>query len=94
MLSLTEAGIATSSPLGWQNGAETHIVRRGTTPSSVLQVTVAAGSAADAEVLTKACLSLTPQQGVDLVRELGADALLVLEDGVQMSTPGWIDLCE
>lgn len=93
-LRLTEAGIATSSPLGWTSGTASHIVRHGADAAAVVQATVAAGSAADAEVLTKACYALSPQDSVALVQRLGADLLLLLDDGGTLATTGWQALCE
>jgi thiamine biosynthesis lipoprotein ApbE len=55
---------------------------------------VACGSAADAEVLTKACLALTPDDAVALAERLGAEVLLVLADGGDVESAGWGDLCE
>lgn len=93
-LTLSEAGIATSSPLGWTSEHGGHIVPKGGAGLTAVQATVAAGDSADAEILAKACLMVPPAEALELATRLGGDLLLVLEDGTDLRTEGWDDLCD
>lgn len=80
LVSLSRGGLATSSPLGWKIGNSHHIIDPRTGKSSdsdVLQATVIAQTAAQAEVLAKMCVILGTQEGIARIDSLGAAALIV-----------------
>lgn len=77
---LSRGGLATSSPRGWKNGTAHHIIDPRThksADSDVLQVTVIAQNASQAEVLAKMCVILGSQEGISQIDSLGAAALTV-----------------
>jgi thiamine biosynthesis lipoprotein len=79
-VSLSRGGLATSSPLGWKIGNSHHIIDPRTHKSStsdVLQATVIAQNASQAEVLSKMCVILGAQAGISRIDSLGAAALIV-----------------
>lgn len=102
MVSLGEGGVATSSPLKrrWVHEGRDrhHLVDPGTGESAAapaLSVTVVAGTAWQAEVLCKVLVldPLGSDNGLDLVEQLGA-AALVVTDGLVASTSRWADFAE
>jgi len=79
-VSLSRGGLATSSPLGWKIGAAHHIIDPRTqkcSDSDVLQATVIAQSAAEAEVLAKMCVIVGSSEAIARVDALGAAVLIV-----------------
>ncbi|MEL6714023.1 MAG: DUF2271 domain-containing protein, partial [Planctomycetota bacterium] len=69
--------------------------RTGRPASSVLQASVLASTAVDADALATALLVLAPDEGLELVRGVdGAEALLALEDGSTRSTEAWPSVLE
>jgi thiamine biosynthesis lipoprotein len=53
-------------------------------------VTIAAGTAMEADALSTAVFVLGPQLGAELVQSIpGADAFLVLKDGAPLATDGF-----
>jgi thiamine biosynthesis lipoprotein len=77
---LSRGGLATSSPLGWENGTAHHIIDPRTHKSSesdVLQATVISQNASQAEVLAKMCVILGSHEGISRIDSLGAAALIV-----------------
>lgn len=79
-VSLSRGGLATSSPMGWKIGKSHHIIDPRTHKSSdsdVLQATVIAQNASQAEVLVKMCVILGAQAGISRIDSLGSAALIV-----------------
>ncbi len=79
-VSLSRGGLATSSPIGWKSDSAHHIIDPRTQKSSesdVLQVTVIAQNASQAEVLAKMCVILGTHEGILQINSLGAAALIV-----------------
>ena len=79
-VSLSRGGLATSSPIGWKIDSAHHIIDPRTQKSSesdVLQVTVIAQNASQAEVLAKMCVILGTHEGILQINSLGAAALIV-----------------
>jgi len=77
---LSRGGLATSSPVGWKNDTAHHIIDPRTHESAnsdVLQVTVIAQNASQAEVLAKMCVILGSQEGISEIDALGVAALIV-----------------
>jgi thiamine biosynthesis lipoprotein len=77
---LSRGGLATSSPMGWKNDTAHHIIDPRTHESAnsdVLQVTVIAQNASQAEVLAKMCVILGSQEGISQIDALGVAALIV-----------------
>jgi thiamine biosynthesis lipoprotein len=77
---LSRGGLATSSPVGWKNDTAHHIIDPRTHESAnsdVLQVTVIAQNASQAEVLAKMCVILGSQEGISQIDALGVAALIV-----------------
>ena len=89
-VALSRGGLATSSPLGWKIGNSHHIIdprTRQSSTSNVVQATVIAQNASQAEVLAKMCVILQSSEGLARINELGAAALLV-DDKNQVHTSG------
>ena len=64
--------------------------RSGRPATGVLQASVLAPNAVDADALATALLVLGPEEGLELVRRVeGAEALLALADGTPRSTDAW-----
>lgn len=62
----------------------------GRSPQALASVSIAAASGMQADALSTAAFVLGPQRGLDLVRATpGADALLVLKDGLILMTDGF-----
>jgi len=77
---LSRGGLATSSPMGWKNASAHHIIdprSHKSSDSDVLQATVIAQNAAQAETLAKMCVILGTQAGISRIDSLGAAALIV-----------------
>jgi len=77
---LSRGGLATSSPMGWKNDTGHHIIdprSHKSANSDVLQVTVIAQNASQAEVLAKMCVILGSQEGISQIDALGVAALIV-----------------
>lgn len=95
-IELSDSAVCTSSTVGrrWQTAAgwQHHIIdpRRGEPcRSGAIAATVVAGSAARAETLAKAALVLGPEAGRGLIEGLGAQGMLVRDDGNLAFTPGF-----
>ncbi len=64
--------------------------RTGYSPTEFSSVSVAAGSAMEADALSTAVFVLGPEQGMQLLQQTpGVDALLVLKDGRTLATAGF-----
>jgi thiamine biosynthesis lipoprotein len=77
---LSRGGLATSSPMGWQTPKTHHIIDprlHKSSESDVLQATVIAQNASQAEVLAKMCVILGAQAGISQIDSLGVAALVV-----------------
>jgi thiamine biosynthesis lipoprotein len=89
---LSRGGLATSSPQAWISGNSHHIIDPRTHRSSesdVLQATVIAQNASQAEVLAKMCIILGTQEGVDRIDSLGAAALIVDDKNQVHTSKNW-----
>jgi thiamine biosynthesis lipoprotein len=89
---LSRGGLATSSPMGWKIGNSHHIIDPGTLKSSnsnVIQATVIAQNASQAEVLAKMCVILQASEGLARINELGVAALLVDEENQVHTSENW-----
>ena len=91
-VSLSRGGLATSSPMGWKIGSAHHIIDPRTHKSSdsdVLQATVVAQNASQAEVLSKMCVILGAQAGISQINSLGAAALIVDNSNQFHTSENW-----
>ena len=91
-VSLSRGGLATSSPMGWKIGNSHHIIDPRTHRSSasdVLQATVIAQNASQAEVLSKMCVILGAQAGISRIDSLGAAALIVDNSNQVHTSENW-----
>ena len=91
-VSLSRGGLATSSPMGWQKANAHHIIDPRTHKSSdsdVLQATVIAQNAAQAETLAKMCVILGTQAGISRIDSLGAAALIVDNTNQVHTSQNW-----
>ena len=89
---LSRGGLATSSPMGWKIGNSHHIIDPRTLKSSnsnVIQATVIAQNASQAEVLAKMCVILQASEGLARINELGVAALLVDEENQVHTSENW-----
>jgi thiamine biosynthesis lipoprotein len=92
---LTDQAVATSTTMRrrWRRGGETlhHLIDPRTgrpAASDVLQATVFAGTAMEADVFAKTALILGRESGLDWLTRRGQPALLVTEDAL-LTTPSW-----
>lgn len=79
-VSLSRGGLATSSPMGWTIDNTHHVIDPRTHKSSdsdVLQATVIAANASQAEMLAKMCVILYSNEGLARIDALGLAALIV-----------------
>ena len=91
-VSLSRGGLATSSPMGWKIGSSHHIIDPRTGKSSdsdVLQVTVIAQNAAQAEVLAKMSVILQAPEAIARIDSLGAAALIVDTSNQVHTSQNW-----
>lgn len=91
-ISLSRGGLATSSPMGWKIGSSHHIIDPRTQRSSdsdVLQATVIAQNASQAEVLSKMCVILGAREGISQIDSLGAAALIVDDTNQVHTSKNW-----
>jgi len=91
-ISLSRGGLATSSPMGWKIGSSHHIIDPRTHRSSVsdvLQATVIAQNASQAEALSKMCVILGAQEGISQIDSLGAAALIVDDTNQVHTSENW-----
>ncbi len=89
---LSRGGLATSSPMGWQNANAHHIIdprSHKSSDSDVLQATVIAQNASQAEVLAKMCVILGTQAGISRIDSLGAAALIVDNTNQVHTSKNW-----
>ena len=89
---LSRGGLATSSPMGWKIGNSHHIIDPRTHRSSdsdVLQATVIAQNASQAEVLSKMCVILGTQEGISQIDSLGVAALIVDNKNQVHTSENW-----
>lgn len=89
---LSRGGLATSSPMGWQNPKAHHIIdprSHKSSESDVLQATVIAQNASQAEVLAKMCVILGAQAGISRIDSLGAAALIVDNTNQVHTSKNW-----
>ncbi len=89
---LSRGGLATSSPMGWKVGNSHHIIDPRTGKSSdsdVLQATVIAQNAAQAEVLAKMCIILGTKEGIARIDSLGAAALIIDNSNQVHASENW-----
>jgi thiamine biosynthesis lipoprotein len=87
-ISLSRGGLATSSPMGWRIKGAHHIIDPRTHKSSdsdVLQATIIAQNASQAEVLAKMCVILGSHEGISRIDSLGV-AALVIDNTYQVHT--------
>jgi len=87
-VSLSRGGLATSSPMGWRIKDAHHIIDPRTHKSSdsdVLQATIIAQNASQAEVLAKMCVILGSHEGISRIDSLGV-AALVIDNTYQVHT--------
>jgi thiamine biosynthesis lipoprotein len=87
-ISLSRGGLATSSPMGWRIKDAHHIIDPRTHKSSdsdVLQATIIAQNASQAEVLAKMCVILGSHEGISRIDSLGV-AALVIDNTYQVHT--------
>ncbi len=94
-IALANGAVATSSSVKrrWNvAGSEVHHLldpRRGRPAAAGLRtVTVLAGSAATAEVLTKAAFIAGPDDGATIIAAAGATGLMVTDTGDRIDLPG------
>jgi len=106
IVALESGGLATSSvrKRSWISGAPGisdagrahHIIDPAQglpSDSNVIQATVVAGSAEEADVLAKSVIVLGADRGINKVESItGAQALLVLKSGALMQTSNWAQL--
>lgn len=91
-VALSRGGLATSSPMGWKIGNSHHIIDPRTLKSStsnVIQATVIAQNASQAEVLAKMCVILQISEGIARINELGVAALLVDDENQVHASENW-----
>lgn len=91
-VALSRGGLATSSPMGWKIDKAHHIIDPRTLKSStsnVIQATVIAQSASQAEVLAKMCVILQAHEGLARIDELGVAALLVDDKNQVHTSQNW-----
>jgi len=91
-VSLSRGGLATSSPKGWENDNSHHIIDPRTHKSSdsdVLQATVIAQNASQAEMLAKMCVILQSNEGLARIDDLGAAALIVDKTNQVHTSQNW-----
>ena len=91
-VALSRGGLATSSPMGWKSNNSHHIIDPRTKKSSesdVLQATVIAQNASQAEVLAKMCVILGAQEGISRIDSLGAAALIVDNTNQLHTSKNW-----
>lgn len=89
---LSRGGLATSGPMGWQIDTAHHIIDPRTNTSSdsdVLQATVIAQNASQAEVLSKMCVILGSQEGITRIDSLGVAALIVDDTNQVHTSQNW-----
>jgi len=89
---LSRGGLATSSPMGWKNDTAHHIIDPRTHKSSesdVLQATVIAQNASQAEVLAKMCVILGMRDGIARIDSLGVAALIVDDTNQVHTSKNW-----
>lgn len=89
---LSRGGLATSSPMGWKIGKSHHIIDPRTlksATSNVVQATVIAQNASQAEVLAKMCVILQASEGIARINELGVAALLVDDENQVHASENW-----
>jgi thiamine biosynthesis lipoprotein len=89
---LSRGGLATSSPMGWQKTNAHHIIdprSHKSSESDVLQATVIAQYAAQAETLAKMCVILGSQAGISRIDSLGAAALIVDNTNQVHTSQNW-----
>lgn len=89
---LSRGGLATSSPMGWKIGNSHHIIdprSHRSSDSDVLQATVIAQNASQAEVLSKMCVILGAQAGISRIDSLGAAALIVDNSNQFHASENW-----
>ena len=87
-ISLSRGGLSTSSPMGWRIKDAHHIIDPRTHKSSdsdVLQATIIAQNASQAEVLAKMCVILGSHEGISRIDSLGV-AALVIDNTYQVHT--------
>jgi len=87
-ISLSRGGLATSSPMVWRIKDAHHIIDPRTHKSSdsdVLQATIIAQNASQAEVLAKMCVILGSHEGISRIDSLGV-AALVIDNTYQVHT--------
>jgi len=91
-VSLSRGGLATSSPMGWKINNAHHIIDPRTHKSSdsdVLQATVIAANASQAEILAKMCVILQSDEGLSRIDDLGAAALIVDKTNQIHTSQNW-----
>lgn len=91
-VALSRGGLATSSPMGWQKANAHHIIdprSHKSSDSDVLQATVIAQNAAQAETLAKMCVILGSQAGISRIDSLGAAALIVDNTNQVHTSQNW-----
>ena len=89
---LSRGGLATSSPMGWKIGNSHHIIDPRTLKSStsnVIQATVIAQNASQAEVLAKMCVILQASEALTRINEIGVAALLVDYENQVHASENW-----
>ena len=89
---LSRGGLATSSPMGWKIGKSHHIIDPRTlksATSNVVQATVIAQNASQAEVLAKMCVILQASEGIARINDLGVAALLVDDENQVHTSENW-----
>ncbi len=96
-LALSDQAVATSwtTKRRWQAGTgwANHLIdsRNGQPVSNGMAgVTVVASTTTEADVFAKTALILGPDEGRGFLEAQQVDGLLVLADGTQISTPGWM----
>jgi thiamine biosynthesis lipoprotein len=91
-VSLSRGGLATTSPKGWTIDNAHHIIDPRTHKSSdsnVLQATVIAASASQAEMLAKMCVILQSNEGLARIDALGVAALIVDNSNQVHTSQNW-----
>lgn len=91
-VAISRGGLATSSPMGWKVGRSHHIIDPRTqacSVSDVLQATVIAQNATQAEVLAKMCVILGIREGLERIDSLGLAALLVNDSNQTHTSKNW-----
>ncbi len=94
VVELARGGIATSSSEARTMNDSHHLIDPKTSESfqtDIVQATVLCDRATDAEVLTKACFAHNHTAALAMVKEAGAQALLVTNDGAIHRSDGWED---